>query len=80
MSLFDYRESQDLAARDPSFYALIMAAMKKADGENLRKLVAGWPEVYAELDARYNARGGLLGGETAPEELRVPDPDPDGDL
>lgn len=80
MSLFDYRESRELAAADPSFAALIMAAYRKADTYNEVKIRAAWPEIVGELQARYDAKGGLLGGETAPEELRIPDPDPDGDL
>lgn len=80
MSLFDYRESRELAATDPSFAALIMAAYRKADTYNEVKIRAAWPEIVGELQARYDAKGGLLAGETAPEELRIPDPDPDGDL
>ena len=74
MSLFDYRASRELYAQDLPFYALIMAAMRGADPFNLATLKAAFPETWAELDARYNAPGGLLAGETAPEELRVPDP------
>jgi hypothetical protein len=66
VSLFDYKTSQHLAMADYPFYALIMAAMRKADGENLAKLRAAWPKVWAELAARYQAPGGLLPGEAVP--------------
>lgn len=64
MSLFDYKASQQIAAEDYPFYALIMAAMRKADSTNERKLREAWPEVWEELFTRYNAPGGLL-----PEEM-----------
>jgi len=37
-----------------------MSAMRQADTYNLTKLQAMWPEIWEELDARYNAPGGLL--------------------
>jgi len=61
MSLYDYQASRQVSGMP--FYALIMAAMRRADTENLAKLQAVWPDVWAELDARYNAPGGLLAGE-----------------
>lgn len=60
MSHYDYEASKRLAAEDHPFYALIMAAMRKADTENLKKLKAAWPSVYEEFYARYRAPGGLL--------------------
>lgn len=63
MSWHEYQTSKLISAEDYPFYALIMAAMRKADGDNLVKLCRSWPEVWAELDARYNAPGGLLAGE-----------------
>jgi hypothetical protein len=60
MSLYDYRESQGIHG---SFYALIMAAMRKADTNNLRLLKAAFPEVWDELSKRYNARGGMIEGD-----------------
>ena len=53
----------DMVKRDEPFYGLIMAAMAKADDENLVKLMMAWPDVWKELDERYHARGGLLKGE-----------------
>lgn len=60
MSLYDYRMSRHLASQDPPFYALIMAAMAKADTANGAILRACWPEVWEEAQARYNAPGALL--------------------
>ena len=63
MSYYDYRVSASLELRDVPFYALVMAAARRADTTNLAKLRRAWPEVVAELEARYNAPGGLLPGE-----------------
>ena len=60
MSLHDYHASAFLASQDIAFYALIMAAMRRADTRNLQLLRTAWPEVWAELQARYNAPGGTL--------------------
>lgn len=61
MSIIDYRQSQAIMSDgDFSFYSLIMAAMRKADTDNLEKLKSVFPEVYGELRARYNAPGGAL--------------------
>jgi hypothetical protein len=59
-SRYDYEASKELALRGFPFYALIMAAMRDADAVNLAKLRCAWPETWAELDARYNAPGGIL--------------------
>jgi hypothetical protein len=67
VSLYDYRASKVLDAQDVPFYALIMAAMRKADNTNEAKLRAMWPETWDELFARYHAPGGLLEGEHAHE-------------
>ena len=79
MSLHEYRVSRRLALMEPPFYALVMAAMRKADDTNLGLLKAGWPDVWGELDARYNAPGGrfdsdpgyALTDDEAAEVLRV---------
>ena len=65
MSAYDYKESLRIAKLDPPFYATIMAAMRKADDTNLARLLAAWPEVWAELQARYNVPGGVLPEEQA---------------
>jgi hypothetical protein len=60
MSIISYRQSITLAYDDPSFYAYIMAAMRKADDHNLALLESVFPDVLEELRARYNAPGGCL--------------------
>jgi len=64
MSRHEYEESRRIYGEDPPFYALIMAAMRGADDVNEEKLRKAFPEVWAELKARYNAPGGLLPGES----------------
>ena len=66
MSLYDYEESQRIAVEDYPFYALIMAAMRQADSNNRETLQTAYPWVWRELEARYNAPGGLLAGESPP--------------
>jgi hypothetical protein len=66
VSLRDYELSQKLEGEADwveDFYGLIMVAMRNADTENQEKLKAAWPEVYEELQQRYNAPRGLLPGE-----------------
>jgi hypothetical protein len=66
MSLYDYKCSKQLLVQsDPPFYALIMAAMRKADTFNTQILRSAFPLVYDELHQRYNAPGGLLPDEVA---------------
>lgn len=60
MSQFDYFDSQLLEAGNHSFYALIMAAMRRADTDNLKKLKEAFPKTWEELNARYHAPGGRL--------------------
>lgn len=64
MSYHEYLAAKELLALDPPFYALLMAAMHGADSYNAAKLRAAWPELWAETQARYNAPGGALEGET----------------
>lgn len=52
MSDFDYQASKRIA--DYPFYAIIMAAMRKADSTNIEKLKAAFPEIWNELEERYN--------------------------
>ena len=60
MSLYDYRAAQEIVKADPPFYALIMAAMRKADTWNMAKLRTAFPDTYREVEARYNAPGAVL--------------------
>jgi hypothetical protein len=64
VSRFDYEVSKKIAAGDPSFAGLIMAAYRRADTANARKIEQAWPDVVEELRARYHAPGGVLPGET----------------
>ena len=63
MSLFDYQQGMRLAMASYPFYALIQAAMRGADTDNLGKLKTAFPDIWDELQKRYNAPGGLLPGE-----------------
>jgi hypothetical protein len=62
MTWYDYRESKRFGA-DPNFYALIMAAMRKADTFNAIKLHTAFPDVWDEAYARYWAPGGVIAGD-----------------
>lgn len=70
MSLFSYEGSKRAAEACDDFDGLVMAAMRRAGGENLRSLIAAFPNTYAELDQRYNAPLGLLPGERNSEGWR----------
>lgn len=63
MSRYDYEKSKELAALDAPFYAIIMTAMRQADTNNEYILRSIYPDVWDELQQRYNAPGGLLPGE-----------------
>ena len=63
MSRYDYLES--MKASQYSFYALIMAAMRNADTDNLEALQRAFPATWREFEARYHAGGGYLEGDHA---------------
>ena len=63
MSLYDYKQSQHISAEGYPFYALIMAAMRQADTNNIQKLKHAFPDVWKELFERYHAPGGVLESE-----------------
>ncbi len=63
MSLYDYLASQKVLSRHYPFYALLMALMSQADTDNAFKLRMMFPEVWDELQERYDAPDGLLEGE-----------------
>ena len=63
MSRREYDQSKYIDRLDPDFYAIVMAAMRRADTENLRMLQNCWPGVWMELQMRYNAPGGVLTGD-----------------
>lgn len=56
MSLYDYRAAMKLRDEDVPFYALIMAAMLKADSDNIERLRRAYPEIWAEVEKRYHSR------------------------
>jgi hypothetical protein len=58
--LYDYEVGRIISGHDYSFYALIQAAMRMADGTNHAKLAYAFPEEAEELQARYDAPGGVL--------------------
>ena len=60
MSIIDYKEYKVVSAENPSFNALIMAAMAKADNFNLCKLKTAFPHIWDELMNRHLAPGGAL--------------------
>jgi len=68
MSHYDYEKSKEISAKDPPFASLIMAAIRKADTNNTVKLGNAFPKIFAELQERYWAPGGLL-----PEEIKKGD-------
>lgn len=65
MSLYEYQTSSEIVAEYDTFFAILMAAMRQADTENAMALRSAFPETWAELQARYEARGGLLEGEVS---------------
>lgn len=70
MSHYDYQVGLKISAKDYPFYALIQAAMRQADSDNIIKLRHAFPEVYEELSLRYNAPGGVLPHDEE-EELHI---------
>jgi hypothetical protein len=62
-----YEESKRLAA-EGDFYSLQMAAMRCADTGNTERLREAFPEVWDELNARYQAPGGVIEGDSDFEE------------
>lgn len=63
MSLYDYETSKRIAADNPPFAALIMAALHKADTGNAMLLREMWPEICDEMQVRYAAPGGALASD-----------------
>ena len=60
LNLVDYEISKHLAAKDLPFNALIAAAARKADTDNLLRLQTVFPKLVEDLKRRYNAPGGML--------------------
>lgn len=47
MSLYDYQAAQQIKVQGYPFYALVMAAMYKADTDNMERLTAAFPDTAA---------------------------------
>lgn len=61
MSWYDYDLSRFMEKTyEFTFNSLIMAAMRQADDVNLKALKHTFPDIWEELEARYNAPGGKL--------------------
>ena len=63
MSLNHYKEALEITYKNYEFNSIIQAAMRQADTENQIKLQRCWPWLWEDLQARYNAPGGLLKGD-----------------
>lgn len=53
MSLYDYQKSKEIAAEEPSFTTLIMAAVWEADTLNFGKLRFVFPKIIKEMEETY---------------------------
>ena len=69
MSYHEYKVSQELHKQRVPFYSLIMEALRAAYSYNAVKIRAMWPEKSAEMQARYDAPGGVL--DTDPDDLKL---------
>ena len=69
MNWMSYHLAVRLARQDTDFYALIMAAMMRADSDNAARLRQAFPSLWYETQERYDAPGGLLEGETMTEGM-----------
>jgi len=63
MSKIDYEMSLQIERTGFSFVSLIMAAARKADSDNAQRTHDRWPEIFEELQERYNSVGGYLPNE-----------------
>jgi len=63
MTFYDYQKSKEIEAEAYPFYAIIMAAMRQADSTNLAELKRAFPDIFDELQERYNAPGGVIEGD-----------------
>ena len=63
MSYDDYKLSLEISAQGYPFCALIMAAFRDADTDNLMALQEAFPYIYDEFKRRYNAPGGYLNSQ-----------------
>lgn len=68
MTREDYLLSQIISRNDPSFSALLMTLIRKADSDNRTIISRHWHAIYSEFWERYNAPGGYLPGEVVAAE------------
>lgn len=69
---YSYQSSIEVSIHsDWPFYALIMAAMRKADTFNGARLRAAFPDVAEDLEARHAAPGGLRASDSDSVKRRV---------
>lgn len=68
MSYQEYILGREISTKGYPFYALIQAAMRQADTDNLEKLKSLFPETFREFQTRYNSPKGLLLDEIVEEE------------
>ncbi len=54
MKVHEYLQSQLISAEDYHYYALIMAAMRQSDTDNLEKLKKAFPIIWKDLETMYN--------------------------
>lgn len=71
MSLHGYHYSVKLANLDAPFESLIMAAMRKADSDNIVRLRASFLEIWTELRARYDAAFGVIPEDCVTDMIAV---------
>jgi len=67
VSRHDWTESSRIVIADPSFTALIMAAMRRADSKSLPALRLAFPKQWQELQERDSAPVGLLLTDACPD-------------
>jgi hypothetical protein len=69
MNWLSYQTGVRLARADVDFYALVIAAMIRADTTNAARLRSVFPELWDETQRRYDAPGGLIGDEVMTEGM-----------
>lgn len=70
MSYRHYQQSMAIVKGDRitdkvDFYAIIMAAMRRADTDNGKALAEAFPKQWEELQVRYNSPAGCVSVEEA---------------
>jgi hypothetical protein len=63
LGLHSYHYSLRLSRYDLTFESLIFAAISKSDWYNGERLRLAFPELFAEMRARYEAPGGVISGD-----------------